>query len=123
MNEIIEMISPESMIAAIRAFMDDTGGPDDLGSARIQGKGADEGTLGKKKMNSIQNYWSQLSQVVSDESVDVWRQLEKDAMNYKDILSKRAQSVAEVDSLVAQNAELKRVLNQYLGDGSNDLFC
>jgi cell shape-determining protein MreC len=64
----------------------------------------------------MRNYWNQLSQIVSDDTVDVWRQLEFDAQNLRDLLSKRAASVNEVDRLAQQNIELKKLLNQYLGD-------
>jgi dynein regulatory complex protein 1 len=121
MSELIEMISPESLMAAMRSFMDDTAG-DDLGSASRL-KATDDGNGNRRKLNNIYQYWSQLADVVSDDTIAVWNQLEKDALNYKDILAKRAATVAEVDSLVAQNTELKRLLNQYLGDRSNDNFC
>ena len=61
--------------------------------------------------------------MVSDDSVGVWSQLESDIKNYKDILKKRKDTIAEVDDLTVQNDELKRVLNQYLGDQKNEMFC
>lgn len=124
-SELVEIISPESMMAAIRSFMDDSAG-DELDSAsRLKTAAAtdDGGGGNRRKLNNIHNYWSQMADIVSDESVNVWKQLEKDLLNYKDILTKRSATIAEVDSLVAQNTELKRLLNQYLGDVTNDKFC
>lgn len=129
LEELRDVISPESVMAAIKAFMDDTSAEDGpLGAApRLQNSaakgGPEEAAGGRKRGNNIQSYWVQLSQIVSDQSVEVWRQLETDLSNYKDILAKRASSIQEVDELAAQNVELKRVLNQYLGDRTNDMFC
>lgn len=67
-------------------------------------------------------YWDQLSQVVSDESITVWTQLEKDCENLKEVLTRRANLVETVDTLSARNAELKTTLNRYLGDKSNQYF-
>jgi dynein regulatry complex protein 1 len=165
LDELREMINPESVMEAIRTFMDDTtenndptaslsttnksttggggagngpGGSGGLNGVGTNGVGTTATTGGvgvgvgggtsddisnKKRVNNIQNYWIQLSQIVPDLSVEVWKQLDTDIKNYKDILTKRAQSIHEVDVLAAQNIELKRVLNQYLGDRANDKFC
>jgi dynein regulatry complex protein 1 len=163
LDELREMINPESVMEAIRTFMDDTvenndptaslsttnkstggggeggrGGGTSSGNHNAGGGGGGTGinngggggggnggddVSNKKRVNNIQNYWIQLSQIVPDASVEVWKQLETDVKNYKEILTKRAQSIAEVDVLAAQNIELKRVLNQYLGDRANDKFC
>lgn len=129
LEDLREVINPESVMAAVRAFMDDAAEGENTvnlattGAPRAGGKGGDDAQTGRKKGNNIQNYWTQLSQVVNDDSVSVWNQLEVDLKNYKDILTKRAESVKEVDELAAQNVELKRVLNQYLGDSANEKFC
>ena len=48
----------------------------------------------------------------------MWRQLERDSIGLKDLLAKRAKGIEEVDSLALQNVELRRLLNQYLGDST-----
>jgi dynein regulatry complex protein 1 len=123
-EELRLMISPESVMGAIKSFLDDTAVETDAVSAMGATKKDDlAGAGAKKKANGIQNYWTQLSQVVSDDSVGVWSQLETDIKNYKDILKKRKDTIAQVDDLTLQNDELKRVLNQYLGDQKNEMFC
>ena len=122
MEEIRLMISPESVMGAIKSFLDDTVVETDAVSASL-GANKKEDPAGKKKASGIQNYWTQLSQVVSDDSVGVWTQLESDINNYKEILKKRKDTIAQVDDLTVQNDELKRVLNQYLGDQKNEMFC
>ena len=64
----------------------------------------------------MRNYWLQLAQIVSDDTTAVWKQLEGDCVTVKEMLEKRTSTIAEVDALTAQNAELKALLNQYLGD-------
>jgi cell shape-determining protein MreC len=72
--------------------------------------------VAQKRLASMRNYWAQLSQIVNDDTVGAWHQLENDCQNLRELLSKRASSIAEVDSLSKQNAELKSLLNQYLGE-------
>ncbi len=64
----------------------------------------------------MRNYWNQLAQVIPDETCHVWRQLDTDYNTMRELLAKRASTTAEVDSLAQRNTELKRLLNQYLGD-------
>jgi hypothetical protein len=52
----------------------------------------------------------------------VWKQLEADALKYKEILERRASTIQTVEALATRNAELKKLLNQYLGDRNNDYF-
>jgi hypothetical protein len=54
--------------------------------------------------------------VVSDENVEVWKQLERDYNSLKDLLGKRASMIKDVDQMNSRNAEMKKLLNQYLGD-------
>ena len=51
------------------------------------------------------------------------KQLEHDCKNLRELLNKRSKSIEEVDALTRQNAELKSLLNQYLGDNvTNSAF-
>ena len=96
----------------------ETGGAGGAGGAAAGGtkKADEEARIGQKRLNSMRAYWNQLAQVVSDDTVEVWRQLERNMVELKELLAKREKSVAEVDSLSRKNVELKRLLNQYLGD-------
>ena len=116
--QLRDLIRAEDVIQAISMFIEDssdthptagaTAGKDPLG--------------GKRKQQAMKLYWDQLSQVVSDESVSVWKQLEKDYQNLKEILTKRSSLCTEVDMLAKRNAELKLTLNRYLGDSDNRRF-
>ena len=72
--------------------------------------------IAQRRLASMRNYWVQLGQIVNDDTVSVWKQLEQDSINCKQLLQKRATSIVEVDELTRRNAELKSLLNQYLGD-------
>ena len=72
--------------------------------------------VAQRRLQSMRNYWLQLAQIVSDDTTSVWKQLEGDSVIVKELLEKRTTTIAEVDALTAQNAELKALLNQYLGD-------
>jgi dynein regulatory complex protein 1 len=117
--ELRDMIRPEDVIAAVKAYLEDVSvetGPVGV-SATGGGKATQEEIrVAQKRVAAMRNYWYQLSQLVNDESVQVWHQLEHDMSNVREMLHKRALSISEVDSLNAQNAQLKSLLNQYLGD-------
>jgi hypothetical protein len=118
--ELKDMIKPEDVIAAVKTYIEDVNvesGP--VGAPSVGGgtkATQEEIRVAQKRLASMRNYWVQLSQIVNDDTVSVWHQLEKDCQSLRDLLSKRANSIVEVDSLSQQNAELKKLLNQYLGD-------
>lgn len=116
------MIRPEDVIAAVKAYIEDMSveaGPVGVSTAAVAGNtksSQEEIRIAQRRLASMRNYWVQLSQIVHDDSVGVWKQLESDSTNCKALLQKRAQSIAEVDELTRRNAELKSLLNSYLGD-------
>ena len=119
LEDLRNLIRAEDVIVAVKSYIEDVSadsGP--VGGATVGGAKAaeEEDRIKQKRLVAMQNYWRQLSQVVSDETVDVWRQLERNAQSVQDMLVRRADAIAEVDSLSKKNAELKRLLNQYLGD-------
>eukprot|EP00606_Chrysophyceae_sp_TOSAG23-5_P000135 GSChrysophyteH2.ASY1.ANO1.1028.1 assembled CDS len=117
--ELRDMISPEDVMMAVSVNCRSVCAAEAPAmSAPTTGGGKDDDRVGQKRLNSMRNFWIQLSNVVNDDSVDVWGQMEKNYGGLKDLLVKRASSIAEVDSLNAKNAELKTLLNQYLGDAN-----
>jgi dynein regulatory complex protein 1 len=117
--ELRDIIKPEDVIAAVKAYLEDVSvetGP--VGASATGGGRAtqEEIRIAQKRLSAMRNYWQQLSQLVSDEAVMVWAQLEKDMTAARDMLIKRSNAISEVDALNAQNGQLKSLLNQYLGD-------
>lgn len=121
--ELRDMISPNDVISAVKNFIEDAqvaaGGNATAGQAGGT-KGEDAQRIGQKILQNMRNYWDQLSQVVSDETVSVWKQLESDALTLKEQLEQRSKAISEVDGLNEKNAALKKLLNEYLGDRKND---
>ena len=113
------MIKPEDVIGAVRAYMEDAADAIPLLGGT---KSRDAGGGGKRKKKHMRAYWNQLAQIVPDDAVEVWKQLESNCKDYKEILERRAKAVNEVDSLAEKNNELKKKLNQMLGDRKNDYF-
>ena len=60
-------------------------------------------------------YWQQLVDTVPPRTVRVWRVLEQALLKYVSVLQRRTKAMSEVSQLKAQNAELKGLLQQYLG--------
>lgn len=118
-HELRDLIRAEDVIQAVAMFIEDTSDTNLGGATTAAGK---DPLGGKRKQEALKRYWDQLANIVSDESVNVWIQLEKDCQNLKEVLSKRAALVENVDTLAAKNAELKITLNRYLGDPVNQYF-
>mmetsp|Transcript_21150 Transcript_21150/g.21275 ORF Transcript_21150/g.21275 Transcript_21150/m.21275 type:complete len:754 (+) Transcript_21150:144-2405(+) len=118
--DLKQIIRPEDVIAAVKAFVEDAAdGAPVLGSA-VAPVGEDASKVGRRRLQNLQRYWGQVAQVVNDESVGIWNQLEDDLQHYKEVLTTRRDQIVQVDALSRKNAELKRLLNQYLGDRKND---
>jgi len=60
-------------------------------------------------------YWQRLVDTVPPRTVRVWRVLEQALLKYVSVLQQRTKAMSEVSQLKAQNAELKGLLQQYLG--------
>ena len=88
-----------------------------------QGKGSEDATrIRQRRLAGMKLYWSYLSQIVGDESIGVWKQLEIDNNRMKEVFETRAFRISEVDKATRKNAELKKLLNQYLADDNNRLY-
>ena len=61
-----------------------------------------------------------MANVVSDDTIEVWQELEKQLEKYNTVLKQRSQEIARVTSLQEQNAQLKALINQYLNAKVND---
>lgn len=124
LHELKTLMSPEHVIQAVKAYLEDVsvdGGGTGSGAAGAAATGGAKGVeddlrIEQKRLQAMRNYWNQLAQVVSDDSVSVWKQLDVDYGTLRELMNKRSSAIAEVDALNSRNADLKRLLNQYLGD-------
>jgi len=112
--ELRDMLTAEDVVKACKTFIEDVSDAP-IGAAANQSEGAS-----KRRQQALKAYWDNLAQVVSDETVEVWNQLEADCGKLGEIIQRRASAISQVDSLTSKNAQLKRLLNQYLGDRKND---
>lgn len=64
-------------------------------------------------------YWDALADVVSSDSVMVWKQLKNELEEYIRMLRGRRQLVNDVQSLAQQNVKLKEQLRAHLSDTRN----
>lgn len=120
-SSLKDMIRPEDVITAVKSYIEDMSveaGPVGVTAAVSGGTKItqEEIRIAQRRLASMRNYWQQLSQVVNDDTVGVWKQLEHDSLNLKELLNKRASVISHVDRLSKENAQLKSVLNQYLGN-------
>ena len=113
-QELREIITAEDVMNACKAFIEDSSeGP--IGGAVAQSDAA-----AKRRQQALKAYWDNLANVVSDENMEVWGQLETDALKLEEIINRRASAIKSVDDMQMKNAKLKRLLNTYLGDRKND---
>ena len=96
-----DLIRSADVFQAISMFIADTSDSNPAAGATA-GK---DPLGGKRKQQAMKLYGDQLSQVVSDESVSVWRQLEKESQNLKEVVTRRTGLCAEVEMLAKRNAE------------------
>ena len=74
----------------------------------------------KERHAKQREYWTKMANVVSDDTFEVWQELEKQLEKYNTVLKQRSQEIARVTSLQEQNAQLKALINQYLNAKVND---
>ena len=74
----------------------------------------------KARQAEERQFWTRMAEVVSDETFEVWTQLEKHLQQYNKVLSERSAEISRVTSLQEQNVQLKALINQYLNAKVND---
>ena len=112
------MINPEDVVDAVRTFMEDVSAETPLSAPATGTKSENEDRVGQKRLSSMKNFWNQLSNVVNDDTAEVWSQMENNYTNLKQLLITRSNTISYVDTLNEKNAQLKKILNQYLGDSN-----
>mmetsp|Transcript_9485 Transcript_9485/g.27918 ORF Transcript_9485/g.27918 Transcript_9485/m.27918 type:complete len:710 (-) Transcript_9485:100-2229(-) len=133
------LISPEHVIKAVRRYVEDrSGAAAELEKAANAGGGddaandeEDKNLAGRQavaarvkaqqeKRDAEAAFWHRLSGVISEPATNSWKALESQMQRYNRMLKDRAEAIEDVDCLKDQNAQLKLLLNQYLGAPVND---
>jgi hypothetical protein len=69
----------------------------------------------------VEQHWSRLSDMVSEETVSAWKLFSRDFFNYKDVSDSIEREMRIVDRLTDKNSELKRKLSNCIENKSSNL--
>ena len=94
-----------------------TSGPNMTSAAGESSGAAGPGPAGRREETA---YWGRAAGVISEDTTQVWSQLEKALTSYNQVLTDRANCIDEVTSLQQQNDSLKDLLQTYLGARVNE---
>ncbi|GBG27956.1 Dynein regulatory complex protein 1 [Hondaea fermentalgiana] len=118
-------VKQDDVVKVARAFIEQRNRENEAGLGPVKRKTKRETTMqaeqeaseARRERDRLEEieYWSRLANLVPDRTVRVWEALEGAMGKYINVLKNRAESIQEVQSLEAQNEELKALLNQYLG--------
>ena len=82
-------------------------------------KSTDKARDASREKKKEKMYWAQMTKILSDQKLSVWRALDKSLGEYYQLLVDRQNLIEETGLLNQQNEELKTLLNQYLQAGVN----
>ena len=124
MRQLQTIIAADDVIKAVTDFVHERRQTLEAqsGVAAMAGSPTSAATRAANKKQQLleREFWQRQSDVVSNKTFRVWKQLETHLQKYNDILNQRASEISKVQGLQDQNAALKNLLNQYLGAKVND---
>ena len=82
-------------------------------------KSTDKARDASREKKKEKMYWAQMTKILTDQKLSVWRALDKALTKYYQLLVDRQNLIEETGLLNQQNEELKTLLNQYLQAGVN----
>lgn len=123
LKQLKSLISPDAVISAVRDFVAESrhraaDKNANQASSRLAAYG--RGVKDRARRLEERDFWNRLSDVVSDETFQVWGQLETMLAKYNDLLGQRASEIGKVQSLQDQNATIRSLLEQHLSAKVND---
>merc|ERR1711988_1302801 len=136
LKELSRVIQPDDVIRAVTNFIDsrrvtrEDGGSVAVDRTKLMATSASGGAsaselAGTGRSLTMSKYdekgfWDRATNVVPEEKVQVYKQLEKSLHQYNTILTERAECIDEVQTLRSQNASLQDLLRTYPGARVND---
>ncbi|MEW5307357.1 MAG: hypothetical protein WDW36_009761 [Sanguina aurantia] len=112
------LVHPDEAVRRLAAFVEAEGSaPSRAGMAGGQSHVAG---MARRAAEREREFWARMSGVISDKGTRVWGALERQLEAHLALLQGRSSSLREVESLQAQNHELRTLLNQYLSSRIND---
>ena len=82
-------------------------------------KSTDKARDASREKKKEKMYWAQMTKILTDQKLSVWKALDKALGEYYQLLVDRQNLIEETGLLNQQNEELKTLLNQYLQAGVN----
>ena len=82
-------------------------------------KSTDKARDASREKKKEKMYWAQMTKILTDQKLSVWKALDKALSEYYQLLVDRQNLIEETGLLNQQNEELKTLLNQYLQAGVN----
>lgn len=82
-------------------------------------KTKDKASEASQERKKQQYYWGQMTTILTDQKLSVWKALDKALQKYYSLLDDRQKLIEETGLLNQQNEELKTLLNSYLQAGVN----
>ena len=89
------------------------------GKKKSKDKSGDKQEEAEREKKRARMYWEQMTKILSDQKLSVWKALDKSLGDYYNLLVDRQNLIEETGLLNQQNEELKTLLNQYLQAGVN----
>jgi dynein regulatory complex protein 1 len=112
------------VVATVRKFVADRAEKQsDDGAMQVQAASMAEKAAAAqrtKRRKEERKFWQRVANVVPPKTVRVWNALSKAMEKYENVVKERSAAIEEVQSLENQNAELKKLMNQYLSADVND---
>ncbi|XP_041360792.1 dynein regulatory complex protein 1-like [Gigantopelta aegis] len=114
--EKVELIHPNEVLKALRAFVFDHRKPSKEKGGKSQFKIT---RLEERDDSEDSDYWQKYASVLSEKKERVWDAMTAGLEKYYEVLTNRAKLITETDALTQQNAELRMLLHQYVNSKVN----
>ncbi|BFZ20885.1 hypothetical protein BsWGS_23923 [Bradybaena similaris] len=117
-NEAVELIHPNDVLKALKAFVEDTRITNNRGSS--EQTAFHISSLEDRDDSLDEAYWLQYTSVLDTRRQMLWDSLLQALDKYHDVLNSRASLLTEVEGLKQQNTELRILLHQYVSSKVNN---
>ncbi|KAL8576042.1 hypothetical protein ACOMHN_052060 [Nucella lapillus] len=115
-SESVDLIHPNEVLKALRAFVQDNRKPHKEKGSRSQFRIT---ALDERDCSDDSDYWIRYSSLLSENKERVWDGLLDGLEKYSEVLNSRSGLLTETEALRTQNAELRLLLHQYVNSKVN----
>ncbi|KAK7091693.1 dynein regulatory complex protein 1-like [Littorina saxatilis] len=115
-SDLVDLVHPNEVLKALRAFVDDNRKPVKDRGFRSQFRIT---ALDQRDVSGDSEYWLRYSQLLTEKKERVWDALLDGLEKYSETLNSRSGLLTETEALRTQNAELRLLLHQYVNSKVN----